>query len=243
MQVSYRGYFHAVAENDFRITREPIISDMGARMGYTERWVLGGFIQAANQLALTAALASLEAAYSVNGGDLKMYDDNGALTDHCLFSANTISGVRVSKPFYPEDSKGAEYTTFRRYQINIEAEIHEVNVGYVAFHESLSLTGLQPNSRFIFLKTLTGPAQRQQVCQQETYKAVQSGMAVGHFGWPLFPQAIFAGAVHWDEATQTQEDPVYLSNGMIRWPISWSYPAEDSQPLIGSPTIVPPTTS
>jgi hypothetical protein len=203
-----------------------------------ERWDIQGRLQAADQATLSAAITALETAYSVPGQDVGFYFDDGAPTTHLIRSADTIGGVRVVvPPGYPQ-GKGAEYSTFRGYAIALEAELADDRAGLLNWHETLGFKGGGP--QFGFLEPINGLPQKQLLKQFTTFRATQSGEAVGYLGYPSPAAPIWPEAEHINQREIRYELPRRsgppASASYTQFKVTWSYTFEDAGPLVGSPT-------
>ncbi len=164
--------------------------------GTVERWTIDGRLQiadqgspAANQAAMTVAINTLKTAYGTNRRDIGFYDDAGNLTAHSIQSSSATGGVQIVGFSFPEGS-GAEYSTFRTYQIIVEAQFgYQIPGGQklTAWSETVTLMGGGP--KVVFLACLTGPPQKQLAHQATTRKATQSGRAtaIGRYSTPPSP--------------------------------------------------------
>lgn len=237
MILKYRTYPHDQGEVSIVIAKRAIETPTGIRIGHTENWSINGILHADDQAALTIALAALQAAYSTNGGDIGLYlDDGTTVTAHYINNQDTRGGVRVKDFNYPVGD-GAEYSTFRSYQIQIEAEIALTLNAIKEWTESLTFTGGGP--RFVMLQPLNGPPIRQLVADQTPYQVSQSGAAVGYGSPPPFPAPLFSFAEHRDRRRQTIGTPQFRNGQFTDFPISWSYEFESGTPLLGLPTTLP----
>lgn len=242
MILKYGAYSHANNEASVIVRKTPKFNEGGFAVAMLERWEIAGFLQAANQTALTAAIDSLSAAYAIQGQDLALYLDDGATrTSHAIASAATIGGTRVVQaPSFPQGA-GAEYSTFRSYAIAVEAEIPTVGPQTLLFfEESLVFSGGGP--RFVFLQTLNGFPQKQQVAQTTPHQAQQSGRAVGYGAYPFPPAPIWPAAEHRDRRridykTPNRQGTTGAQVSFVEYEVSWAYAFEEATPLSGIPTV------
>lgn len=230
MIVKYGSHAHSNNECEIRIDRFSQFDDAGRRVKETERWTIIGFLQAASQAAITTAINSLKTAYSVDGRDLILYLDDGTTeTSHSLKNSQAFGSTRVVKaPHFPE-GRGAEYATFRSYQIEVEADFRVSGIGLLSFNESVRVLGTG-GDLWVYKMALTGPPQRQTLAQQTTATIVQSGTAVGELGYPAFPGPLMPAHEHLERREITRQNPRRVGQvGNIdytEWPVSWSYTFE-----------------
>ncbi len=241
MFLRYGSYSHAVSEAAIQISRRPRYNEGGQSNGYTETWRIDGFLQAANVSALTVAIAAMKLGYSVRFRDLALLNDDGTPTAHYLSNALCVGGVRVvDGPNFPE-SAGAEYTTYRHYNITVEGTLLQQDLIYLAFHESLSFEGGGP--RDVFLTPLDGLPVKQRVASATTYRVSQDGSAIGQFGYPPIPAPIWPTAEHIDQRRITRDSP--KRDGPVGAPyftefkVNWAYRFESPIPLLNTPTRFP----
>ncbi|MGQ0637324.1 MAG: hypothetical protein ACT4QC_22175 [Planctomycetaceae bacterium] len=232
----YGSYTHDQNECAIAIGKRAIFSPRGIRQALRETWHVTGIKHAASQAELTAALAAMRAAYSVNGLDAGLYLDDGAtLTDHALFSSATLGGVRVVALDFPEGA-GAEYSTFRTYRLTLEADFPDTAVNLLEYDESLSFEGTG-GPRRVFLDVLEGLPQEQIGTQRTTYRAVQEGRAVGYAAYPTPPPPVWPGAELFDRRRIVLRVPERRGNQFARFTVEWHYAFESIVPLTGTPHI------
>ena len=221
MFIQYGAYRHAGAEGSFVLSRDFTVGDTGFINGLTERWVITGRLEAPDRAQLTAALIALEMAYSVNGLDLVFIDVDGVTpTAHNLISADSITGTRITNFSY-DDSRNAEYSTFRHYSITVEADFDLSAAGtFETFQDSLTFTSTG-GPRFVVRTTLNGPPVRQQVAAFTPVQAVQTGSATGRFSQPTPANPIFPldEQVDRQQVTRTQS----RSEGRTSFKTNWTY--------------------
>jgi len=222
MFIQYGNYRHAGAEGSFVLSRDFTVGDSGLINGFTERWNIRGRLEAPDRAQLTTALVALETAYSVNGLDLVFIDVDGVTpTAHNLISADAITGTRITNFSY-DDSRNAEYSTFRHYSITVEADFDLSLFGgsFETFQDSLTFTSTG-GPRFVVRTTLNGPPVRQQVAARTPVQAVQTGSATGRFSQPNPATPIYTLDEQLDrrQVTTTQS----RSEGRTSFTTNWTY--------------------
>lgn len=241
MYLKYGSYTHDNNEASVTIDRQSILDSAGRIYRESERWLITGQLHAETQAALTTAIQSLEAAYSLQEQDLVFYlDDATTETAHAMRRASAIEGPRViQRPSFPI-GRGAEYSTFRSYQIQVEAVFAgDSSVGLLEFRETLDFEG--GGERWVLLETLNGPPQRQTLAQQTGYRVIQSGNALGNLAYPSIPGPIWAAAEHTDMRRIQRTSPDRKGKGgnitYENFPVSWQYVMEAPTPFSGNPTL------
>lgn len=240
MYFKYGSYSHEENEVSFTHSRVAKLDSGGVVFGYDETYKLKGRLHGDTQAELTTAINALKAAYAVQFQDLVLYDNSGAVTAHTLLNSETLGGVRVLEgPSFP-DSMGAEYSTYRTYEIVVGAVAPisgQGNNSVVDWQETLTFIGTG-GPRNVWQQPIVGPAIRQQVSQLTTIKAIQRGSAVGYadyyqFAPPLFPIEV----EHEEQRVFERGTPQYMGSGVKRYyPCNWAYFYEFNNPLTGNPT-------
>ena len=237
MFLKYGPYTHAQNEPALQIAKQAVFSPRGYRQAVRETWRIVGVLHAASQTSLTAAIAGLRAAYSVNGLDLGLYLDDGVtLTDHVLVSSATLGGTRVRSLEFPSGA-GAEYSTFRSYSIAVEADFPDTSNNLLDFSETLSFEGTG-GPRIVFLDTLEGLPQEQISRQRTTYRARQEGRAVGLASYPPVPPPIWPAAEMQPHRRLVLRSPRRVAANLTEFVAEWSYVFESNVPLAGGPNVV-----
>lgn len=235
----YGSYRHDVGECSIGHSVSPIFDGRGNQKSTLEKLSISGKIHADNVSDLTSKIDLLIKAYSVNGKDACLYDDSGSRTRHCLLNNNSVNGVVVtSLPQFPE-SDGAEYTTYRSYSISLEAEYYSSSTSPLSsFQESLSVTGTGGEKR-VFIEVSEGLPVEQVVRQNTIVTAVQSGSAIGVYGYPPVPSPLFPESLLSNSVSINKNSPTRNINGSFtNYEIQWSYQFVSSGQLSGIPTQV-----
>jgi hypothetical protein len=238
MYLKYGTYQHPAGEASVVISKQGLFSDAGLPRGIRERWDIQGRLQAADQAALTTAINALTAAYALQGQDVGFYFDNGQPSSHQIDSSETNGGVRVVVPPSFPQGKGAEYSTFRNYSLALEAELLDPEATLIGWNERLNFSGGGP--QFAFLQPITGLPIKQQLRQATTYRAAQSGEAVGYQSYPTPATPLWAASEHVHLREIHYELPKRMgppgSPTYTHYRVTWSYRFESATPLVGSPT-------
>ncbi len=241
MYLKYGTYRHADNEASVVILKEALFGPGGMIRGVRERWTIQGRLHAADQAGLTAAIDALTAAYGVPDRDVAFYTDDDQLTSHAIATADANGGVRVIVPPSFPEGKGAEYSTFRNYNVVLEAELLDPDATIVNWHETISFSGGGP--QFAYLETIDGTPQKQLLKQFTTFHATQNGEATGAFAYPVPAIPLWPVAEHVDRR-QVRFDPPKRSGPpgqptYTEFKVSWTYTFEDAAPLAGLPTAWP----
>jgi len=232
MQLVKGSYRHALYEAAVVITRQPSYSDTGLKLGYLEKWAISGILQADTQAALTTAMLALEVAYSRDGEDVSISTAAGGSTAHYIRAAG-CQYVRSTPVSYPMGT-GAQYTTYRNYEVGIEAYVAIGANGLItapgspmdlmAYTETISYSGNGGPIK-MYVPVITGDWPEQQINSVSPIVIVQAGSAIGATGRPVIPYPLYPDRI------QNPPSDYRLSLDWPRsffpvkgqYPISWSY--------------------
>lgn len=241
MYLKYGNYQHAANEASVVISKQRVFTEAGMVRGLRERWDIQGLLEAADQATLSTAIDQLAAAYAIQAQDVGFYFDSGQPSSHRITSALTNGGVRVIVPPSFPQGKGAEYSTFRNYTIALEAEWLDPQASLLSWHETIRFQGGGP--QFVYLEPILGQPVKQLLRQATTFKATQSGEAVGYASYPLPALPIWPDAEHVHRREIRYDLPRRMgppgSATYTQFKVTWTYSFEDAGPLVGYPTAWP----
>lgn len=242
MIFAFGNYRHDDCEIALTIRRETQFTE--ARVPYilVDRWELEGMIVGNDQADVNAKLLRLEAAYKQTGVDAILYLNDGTTPSvHQLRNSAILGGIRCYGVNYP-DGRGAEFSTFRRYSISLEAEtILSQDLGgggqvVTAYEETIRTWGGGP--ALTWTQPIDGIPVRQIARRHTTYKASQSGFAVGYRSRPAASSPIWPDAlVVAPEITKVS--PRRSGFGFQDYRTEWNYSYESATPLAGEPRLQP----
>ncbi len=240
MYLKYGNYTHEAGECAIVIQKESVLNAENNKVGWKEVWQISGMLRGTDASDLTTKIRALETAYGVNGRDLKLLNDDGSETAHKLISNQSRSGVMITSLNYPV-GEGAEYTTFRNYQIVAECDISileifsQIGIGggrgknqqggiTLSYTEVISTRGTG-GPRIVVLETMGGPPVKQVVSKQTTVYKTQSGSATGMYGYPAVPPPLDPANEIADRRVIQQELPSTVSpfGKESIYKVSWSY--------------------
>lgn len=233
----YGGYQHDA--NEVMLTSVDILPERtegGAKHRLRETWTIEGDIYSTSPTALTLRLVQLEAAYAIEGVMAAFYEDDGTITKHVLGGPGSLGGCRVMSFRY--QGGAGEYVYSRKYSITLEAVTLAAGSSLVLFTERVSLMG--GGMEYVWRRPIHPTARPiRQPVGQDTYKATQSGQAVGVFGYPqpmlpLWPGAILPTMTQIERESPKRYGPVG-NPYYTEFAVSWSYSFESDAPLIGFP--------
>lgn len=241
MYIRYGNYTHAQNEATVAIQRTSILAPNGIIRGYKEVWNISGMLQAANQSLLTSAILTLKSAYAVHGHHLGLYFDNGTPANHALPSLGSAGGTRVTTPPSFPVGEGAEYSTFRTYTVQVEAEYYDPAVQLLEWAEAISWSGGGPLD--LHLQPINGKPIKQRVAEATPFQASIDGEAIGAFTWPNPPAPLWPFAWIQPRSRITRGKPKRLGQAgrsyFTDFVTSWHYEFESADPLIGNPRLSP----
>lgn len=246
MILKYGDYSHPSGTVALAIMRSTALTASGIPYMTQARWGVEGTILAdsaltdasALQADLTTKIQALETAYKQLGADLLLTDDNGTATAHVIRNSETIGGIRVIEPPHYPYGSGAEYVNYRRFRVGLEADLIVSGDApiYLTFQETLTTSGGGPG--YAWTSPIGGLPQRQIVRQNLTYRAVQSGFAVGFKSYPTAPPPLFPGSlVQSPDIAITS--PQRRGSDFMSFGIQWQYVYESNQPMFGVPNSQP----
>lgn len=239
MYLKYGNYTHEAGECAIVIQKESVLNADNNKVGWKEVWQISGMLRGTSASDLTTKIRAMESAYGVNGRDLKLLNDDGSETAHKLISNQSRSGVMIASLNYPV-GEGAEYTTFRNYQIIAECDISILEIVdmvggrgrgrnqqggiTLSYNEVISSRGTG-GPRIVVLETMGGPPVKQIVSNQTAVYKTQSGSATGVYGYPQVPPPMDPANEIADRRVIQQELPSTVSpNGKESiYKVSWSY--------------------
>jgi hypothetical protein len=236
MQLSYGSYQFPANGVVISISRQALMTEAKVRYGYTENWRCRGLLEATGQLGISQQILLLERAVSVEFGNLSFTHDDGSLSAQGAISKGTFSGVRVVGPVsYPEGA-GAEYSTYRTFEVTFEWDVFYSRVGLISWTESLSTSGGYPLINFF--TSLNALPQKQTLALATPYRVTQNGSAIGTLAYPVPPQPNWANALR--EAPKfVERAPKRRGNNFAEFQIDWTYEFESATPLFGAPNPQP----
>jgi hypothetical protein len=198
--LEYGDYRHAIGDAAVSINRVGEFNDLGVCYAIRETWSIQGRLIASSQNGVSTAISRLESAYYVGNRPIGLYfghESGGKVikdgaTQHSIVPGRTIDGVRVRvQPSYQLNT-GGEYTTYRHYNIAVEALVKTGLYGsdIAAWDESVTSQGGQP--RDIVIETLNTAPVIQRTAAQTAFYVTQTGRAVGLNTWPAASPWIFS---------------------------------------------------
>ncbi len=242
MFVQYGGY--ALPSNSVIVTisRVALKTEGGIYYAYDERWDLSTplpGIYDTTQAGLTVDLNALTNAFSVDGYDLVLYDNNGAPTHHALYSAQCNGGTRVLNPPQFPDGTGAQYSTYRTFSCSIAGEVPLITGNVVTkFHETIEQEGTG-GPVTVFIPVAQGTWVKQQTSATSTFKIVQSGSLETLYFPGSAPGPLFPDAEHQQLRRISRANGTMRNGRFYNFPLSWSYTFEGAGSLDGQPNSYP----
>lgn len=144
-------------------------------------------IVAADQYALSARMAQIQAGILYNGKNVGLLHDNGTPSQMFLDSSQSQSGVRITRFPFPEPNiRGADYASSLTCRCSFEAEYSSTQLGgqgpapsnvLVSFTESFSYLG-DGGARTAIQEYITGSPEKFTLADKTACYATQTGAAV-----------------------------------------------------------------
>lgn len=222
-------------------------NDARQELTVTHRVEIDGRLQATSAAGIEAQYSLLTAAYNTNNFDFIVYLPTGAVSDRLsLLKEGAIGGVRVTQKPSIGPLENGQYVTYLPVKITLEAEYVSANAPTVmlsAFEETLSFEGGGPI--YDWYRPIKGYPSKGVVAQADTYRAIQSGRAVGYLDYPRLGTISGAPAPIFGIANLNRNPRVSRGNAekrgstYINFPVTWEYSFESASPLFGSPNAWP----
>lgn len=237
MYVRYGNATHAANAVAVSIARDVLRTNGGLAYAVKETWTVQGKVYGDTQAELRANIALLQATYSVDGGDLVLLHNDLSPSAHGMETSLALGGIKViSGPNFPE-SAGAEYATYRTFNVVLAGEFPIQDPGLIEYEETLSFSGGGPV--YIHMQPVEGFPQKQKVYGATPYRVTQAGRAVGYTTWPIPPNPLWPGdLMHGSDVTRGNPQK-HVGGGRTHYPVSWSYQFESKDQFIGDPTPEP----
>lgn len=236
MQLWYGSYAFPPNGVTIAISRQAKLAESGARYGHTERWLVRGLLEAIGQAAITLAIQTFERAMSTDYQDLVFRMDGGAASAHQALNSSTFSGVRVvGPPSYPV-GQGAEFATYRTFEVTFEFDVLYSQASLISWTETVTKSGGGP--LITFFTSLNALPQKQTLALATPFVARQAGSALGVTSYPA------PALPNWPQALKkypeiTERAPKRSGNNLTEYRIDWVYEFESATALDGHPNSQP----
>lgn len=239
--VKYGTYSHPPGLVDVQQQRQTLFNEADNPYATLERWVLNVTLVSQHptnpQGDLDAKLAALKTAYAQNGKDVKLLMPNGSTASQlAMISSQAIGGVRVIRPPSITTLQRAGMVTNVEVTIELEAEFPlpaNQRPVFRSFTEELVFEGGAAIDGWLYPHQ--APPVKQRLRQRDTFRATQSGTAVGLYGYPPIPLPKFFGHQVGPRAPSQLRSPTPRANGFQDFSRSWEYRFESNFPLVGIP--------
>lgn len=240
LTLSYNGYTH-VAGAVLSVARQSLLTR--AETVYAEAITidLDGTLIGTSVADIDEQLLALVDAYSRDGGDFLVINTVDGVSTQlatCLFSKKTLGGIRVMRRPNLPDGRNASGVTFLNYRVTLQATVRATDA-YTelrSFQETIQFSGGGPRRGHV--ETRVGLPQPQIWTQNQIYRAVQFGQAVGLYERPVAPLSI------WPTSLVTNPNVTHIGGrlvgggvgrGWMDFGIRWRYRFESSLPFLGEP--------
>jgi len=174
------GIAHDINDPALSIDRTGLFTDAGVLYGILNVWTIEGRLIASSQATVSTEIDALELGYSKNVERFALKLDSGDDSSHVIVASETLDGIRVSKPPYYPVGRGAEYSTYRNYAVQVTATVlvksNAAEAEIVSFQETVTYTG--SGTRDVIMTPLIGTPVRIRTATQTPQFIVQSGQVV-----------------------------------------------------------------
>lgn len=239
MYFRFGSYIHPPGEVNLTTNRESIYDDAQRPIGYLERWMIQGQLQASTPGQIAVLQRALDIGYSQRAASAGLYFDNGAATPHFLNANTTYGGIRVvSPPGFPDGTR-IQFVNARDYIITLEAEIYSnQSRNIISYTESVEFLG-DAGPRLVMIETRNSQPQIQQVSQATGMIVVQTGSAMGRFYYPPRQTPLFPPYVNGPDTRRGKTAPTLRYDRYTNYGVSWSYTMLLPVPVDGQPFFYP----
>lgn len=228
---------------NFNEVKTPSISykpfyDSRRRVAYIEeQWQISGRIVLqtnATQTRMTQALQQLESDWNQIRPSLLFVEDNGVTPSHLKLNASEcFDGPNIVDASFPGDAADV-YATGMLWAVTVSAKRLPAGVGNPLLEFSESVARVSGGTIIGFVGGAINYPERQIFKQHEPYIYEQSGRAVGLFGYPSPPPALWPGA-QLEEMKPVLVSPRVMGSVDSEFEIQWSYRFGNEFPLSGLP--------
>jgi hypothetical protein len=226
MQFAWGSYAHTMNSVAFRsISRNLVPGQTGRISRLSVNWQLDGKLIGTSQADIMQQLATMQQAYSINGQNAAMLDNNGAIIQPWyLNSAQSLGGVLVTSPISHGGVYGAEGNTYLKYTFGLTADFIAAN-GLMSFQETVTFTDIGGGPMKTERQPVQGLPIQQTVTETSPYYCTQSGSLTQNYSGPQAQGMYFPGNLR---GHPNAKRIAYLPTKTMRgspyeWGISWAY--------------------
>lgn len=208
MFVQIGNYRHGINEAGLSISHQVRETAAGLPYLVDVQWGVEGKLRnrSGNPRLLDREMERLEQAYSQRGMDISLLHNDGRRSHHTMRNSDTIGGIRATFLAYPT-TRGAEYCTYRSYQVTLNAVMRVANAPlYIAFEEQINISG--GGARYGVKEVNEGPGTRQRLRTHAKCVATQSGRITMLGRYPEAPPPIWPYASDSDYPDVSKMPPV-----------------------------------
>ncbi|MBS0207150.1 MAG: hypothetical protein JSS49_30105 [Planctomycetes bacterium] len=229
----YGRYNFPAGAVEFTAGGERMYTTRGEAWAIRKKVELTVHLQSDSPAGLTFLINELDSNL-VPGFDLGLYEQGGRPTRHLWRNSDTIGGVRVVSDGFPVGD-GTEYTTYVTVKVSFEADFPVRDIDpLLSYSETVSIIG-DGGPEFIYLPTLRGKWQKQQISDTSLVTATQSGEVIGWQRYPDLPRQIWPQFEITSQRNIVRTNPESLGGDFGQYKIAYSYSYESNEPLFGVP--------
>lgn len=217
------------------ITYSPVYDVSRQIAKYRERWDVSGRIVLqsgrATQSIMTAEILKRQSWFQPNVDLVFLEDESDIPTAMRLLASQCSLGPYLVDSSLPNQADDV-YATGQGYRVVYEAEVPGTGGGLLEFSESVEEG--EGGLEYVYVGGSVNQPERQVGTQNAPYRYVQSGRAVGLFGYPTPPPALWPFALM-KKPTIGRSSPKVLGRIDSEYEISWRYEFAWHQELRGLP--------
>jgi hypothetical protein len=235
----YGSYTHAANEAIVAVNKATQETEGGQPYETVCGWQINGILlpTAGNEVAsLVTKRAAIEQAYSRWFQDATFFTSDGIII-YQLSNALSVRGVRVvSGPTF--QGEPTAYSTGIPYTIGLQASFPAAGAGSLIHSWSETLTIVRGGPVYGMIEPLNAAPIRYVAKRSAPWRATQVGQAVGFYGRPPVPAAIWPGLIV-GQPQFSDRSPRYQGGRFVDFGVSWSYEFSSAGPLAGEATRQP----
>ncbi len=235
MLIKYGTYSIPAGRSEISHTRQLTYNSAEQPLSEVVRVQVDSRLKANDSPTMDLLVKQLLTGFNNNGKDFIVYLPNGTTASQLSLRTNdALGGVRIIQRPSFSTLQNAAYVTWLPFTFILEAEIPVTNAANLLteFEETLTFEGGGPVNAW--WKPLVGAPQRQQVRQFDTYRATQTGSAVGYLSRPSPPPPLWLNAMN-KFPSASKKSPKRFGDDYKNFGISWTYDFESDSPLVGNP--------
>lgn len=199
-----------------------------------KRLLVSGTITGTDQYDIASQITTIETALAVDNQSGGLLHDNNTETPHWINNViddpSNYNGVRVLPIRWGGESK-AEFTKFRSFELQLEADYTITNNKIISLVEELTFIGTG-GPRYAHVELLTGLPVKQTINQRTAVRAIQRGEGVWTEGTHAIPDPIWPA---FEDQEQRNVGRLSVDLNTKRYTRRWAYYFSSVGPFVLPP--------